>query len=60
MFITQEKVNYLNHSPVTNEEVLRSQKFFVDESGKFQKDLFQKLIAEEGDRETLIGIDPFT
>ena len=56
VFVTQEKINYLNHSPVTNEEVLRSRKFFVDESGKFQKDLFNKLITEEGNRDELIGI----
>lgn len=56
VFVTQERINYLNHSPVTNEEVMRSRKFFIDETGKFQKELFNRLIAEEGNREELIGI----
>lgn len=60
VFVTQEKVNYLNRSPVTNEEVLQSRKFFVDSNGKFQKDNFNRLITEDGNREELIGILHFT
>lgn len=54
VFLTHEKVNYLNHSPVTNEEVIRSRKYFVDEAGKFQKNLFHTLIAEDANREKLV------
>ena len=55
VLLIHEKINYLNNSAISGEEVSRSRKMFADKNGKFQKDIFNKLIAESGNKHQLIG-----